>query len=169
MINNDFNLANLSFQQGDIYTLKQNFLGDCDGIISLQTLSWLPDFQEPLAAMMEINPDFIALSSLFFEGDISRTTQVLEHKRSRSTFYNTYSIPQVESFVRSYSYHIERLEPFEIDVDLPKSKDVDFMSTYTINVNEQTSRKVKRLQFSGPLLLNWYFLMIKRGSFNRQS
>ena len=81
LANNEFNQRNLAFQQGDIYALKRDFCGNCDGIISLQTLSWLPDFQEPLAAMMEIGVKFIAISSLFFEGNISTTTQVLEHKR----------------------------------------------------------------------------------------
>jgi hypothetical protein len=64
-MNNEFNLLNLALQQGDIYNLEQNFHYNCEGVISLQILNWMPDLREPLAAMMQITPAFIAISSLF--------------------------------------------------------------------------------------------------------
>lgn len=159
-MNDEFNLLNLTLQQGDIYSLEQNFLHNCEGVISLQILNWMPDLREPLAAMMQISPAFITISSLFM-GDVSATTQILEHKCSRTTFLITYNFSQVALFVRKHWYHPERFEPFQIDVDMPKLQGNNSISTYTLGLNQFGSMKMERLQFPRPLALNWYFLMIK--------
>ena len=44
-------LANLGFEQADWYELAPRT--GVDGVVSLQTLSWLPDFRAPLAALFE--------------------------------------------------------------------------------------------------------------------
>ena len=145
---------NIKLKQDDWFNLRS--YKNIDGVISLQTLSWLPEYKKPLEELfVKIKPNWICLTSLFHEGDISVKTEITEHSRNKSAFYNTYSIPSIQRFVKEFGYHVEEYKPFEIDIDIPKPTQLNRMSTYTILTNEK-----KRLQVSGPLLMSWYNLMI---------
>jgi hypothetical protein len=122
----------------------------------LQTRS----IDEPMTSIFtSIKPRWIALSSLFYEGDITATIVINEHQRSRKTFYNVYSIPELNRLAKQHGYFISNYEKFDIDVDLPKPTDIDFMSTYTERLMDVES--IRRIQISGPLLMNWYFIMLQ--------
>ena len=55
-----------------------------DGCISLQNLSWPPDYEMPLKAIFKnINPNWLAITSLFYEGDITCRIEVEEHKKEK--------------------------------------------------------------------------------------
>lgn len=71
---------------------------------------------------------------------------------SNSSYYNTYSLPRIKEFLAQKGYRTFKYIPFEIDVDLPKPEHTH-MQTYT-----ETLQNGKRLQISGPLLMNWYFI-----------
>jgi SAM-dependent methyltransferase len=151
-------LANLGFEQGDWYELLPR--DDVDGVISLQTLSWLPAFQRPLQAIFErLRPRWIAVSSLFYPGEISCRIEVTEHLIDKSCFYNVYSVAEIARFCRAHGYELTHHQPFEIDIDLPKPDSPDAMGTYTVRTSDGDAR---RLQLSGPLLMNWRFLLIER-------
>jgi len=149
---------NLKFAQGNWFDMSG--IGSFDGCISLQTLSWFSGFQEPLKALFDqIKPRWIGVSSLFYEGDITCRIEVEEHKRSRRSFYNIYSLPEVRRFCLQEGYRVAEADPFVIDIDLPKPTDIDLMGTYTRLI--QDGREVpSRLQISGPLLMSWYFVVI---------
>ena len=152
-------LPNLDFEVADLYQLKeQQFI--CDGVVSLQTLSWLEELDEPMISIFtKLKPKWIALSSLFYEGDITATVIIDEHKRNRKTHYNVYSIPKLDRLSREFGYAITKVKKFSIDVDLPKPSDFDFMSTYTETIVSE--EKDSRIQISGPMMMNWYFVMIE--------
>jgi SAM-dependent methyltransferase len=153
--------SNLEFRQGDWYDIQCN--DAFDGVVSLQTLSWLPEHESALRVIFErIRPRWVGLSSLFHEGDISCRIEVDEHQRGRKVFYNVYSLPAIGRFCRQHGYVLERFERFEIDVDLPKPGNPDQMGTYTRRVVAEHGGGAERLQFSGPLLMTWYMVMIKR-------
>lgn len=153
--------TNLSFVEGDWFNLAPR--ADVDGVVSLQTLSWLPGFEQPLDAIFSrLNPRWIALTSLFYEGDISCKIEVNEHVRNRSSFYNIYSIPSVSRHVAKYGYRITRQQPFAIDIDIPRPANRDAMGTYTVLSRESAGTPETRLQISGPLLMNWHLLIIER-------
>jgi SAM-dependent methyltransferase len=86
--------SNVSLLVGDLYQLDLTHKNSYDGIISLQTLSWLPNFQQPLKAMCTLNPNWIALSSLFYDGPVSCNievqdyTQPLKSQPYKQEFYN---------------------------------------------------------------------------------
>lgn len=150
-------IDNLRFKNGDWFNLEPE-LGTYDGVISLQTLSWLPEFERPLAQIAEkINPKWMAFTSLFYEGDISCKIEVEEHLRKRKTFYNVYSIPQVRSFLLERGYEVTSAVPFVIDIDIERPSDIDHMGTYTRRLEDGT-----RLQISGPLLMSWYTIVADR-------
>lgn len=154
-------INNLVFKHGDIFNLP-SMLG-IDGVLLLQTISWIDGFEKPLQEIIEkINPNWMAMTGLFYEGDISCRTEVIEFKKeSRKVFYNTYSIPAVKRHCEKYNYKIAEYFPFEISIDIDKSNNIDVMSTYTERIyagNEST----KRIQISGPLLLNWYTIILEK-------
>jgi len=61
----------------------------------------------------------------------------------------------VRDFLATHGYGEFVYTPFEIDIDLAKPP--DGMGIYT-----ETLANGRRLQISGPVLMNWYFIMAKR-------
>ncbi len=156
----EFDLKNLSFDTGDWFNLDKKW-GGVDGVISLQTLSWLSEMRNPMTQIFEvIKPDWIGLTSLFYEGDISCRIEVFEHSRSKKTFYNVYSLKELNRLAVEYKYEIVKSDRFNIEIDLPRPKNNDLMGTYTERVEGRLD--YQRLQISGPLLMNWYFVLIKK-------
>ncbi len=149
-------LNNLHFVVDDWFNLSR--YSDVDGVISLQTLSWLSEFENPLKEIFnKIKPQWIGLSSLFYEGEITIKSTVYQknNELNPKSYYNTYSIPLLDHYCRKYGYEIQSYKPFEIDIDIKKPKDKNFMGTYTVKTIED-----KKLQISGPFLMNWYFVKI---------
>jgi ubiquinone/menaquinone biosynthesis C-methylase UbiE len=155
-----FDLTNLLFDAGDCFNLDKRW-NKVDGVVSLQTLSWLSEMKTPMTQIFEvIEPDWIGLTSLFYEGDISCKIEVSEHTRNRKTFYNVYSLKELSRLAQEHRYEIVKFERFDIGIDIPKPQNVDLMSTFTEKVAGNSD--YQRLQISGPLLMNWYFVMIKK-------
>jgi ubiquinone/menaquinone biosynthesis C-methylase UbiE len=100
----DKKINNLDFEVGDWYNL--NLSKNYDGCISLQTLSWLPDYRAPIIEIFQkITPDFLALTSLFYEGDITCRIEVEECTRNnRKSFYNIYSLPAICNILSHHFY-----------------------------------------------------------------
>ena len=67
---------------------------------------------------------------------------------------------ELNRLANDYGYEVVTSDRFEIDIDVPKPKNKDIMGTFTEIVNG--SLDYKRLQISGPLLLNWYFVLLKK-------
>jgi SAM-dependent methyltransferase len=151
--------SKLDFFVGDLQQYQTTNI--FDGVVSLQTLSWLDDFRDAFRNVLgKIQPNWFAISSLFFEGNISSYTKILEHKTDRVLSYNTYSIPLVKDEAAQYNYSLTKCEPFEIDIDLPKPVNLDSMATYTLRLADDEEKS--RLQISGPILMNWYMLLFEK-------
>ena len=149
-------IENCQLEVGDIYNLDKKYKGEFDAVLSFQTLSWLPEFKKPLAAKFNLEAKWIALSSLFFEGLVSSTTEVQLYSDVstiyKESYYNVYSLPVIEAFFAEHGYGDFKYSPFEIDIDLPEPENKS-MSTYTKKMENG-----KRIQISGPLLMPWYFI-----------
>jgi trans-aconitate methyltransferase len=155
-------LKNLSFEYGDVFSINKKFAGS-DGVISLQTLSWLSEINKPMKQIFKIQPNWIGVSSLFYEGDISCKILVTEHRYKRNFNYNVYSIEQLSKVASKFGYQLLKFSPFEIDIDISKPQDIDKMGTFTEKI--VSNLQVKRIQISGPLLLNWYFVLLVKKSY----
>lgn len=155
-------ISNLTFEQGDWSNLTQR--NDVDGVVSLQTLSWIPEYETPLLQIFrKIRPQWIAVTGLFYEGDITCIIEVTEHKKSnRKVYYNVYSIPAVKRLCEKQGYFVSKVSRFEIDIDIDEPNDIDIMGTYTKRAISSNANGFERLQISGPLLLNWYSLLIEK-------
>lgn len=155
-------LSNVRLELGDIYNLSPEYVNQFDGLLSLQTLSWLESYEKPLEQMAKINPKWMAISSLFYDGPVNATIQIQDYskptggKRYKDAFYNVYSLPLLRDFLRGLGYLHFDFVPFEIDCDLEQPQDKG-MATYTEKLENG-----KRLQLSGPLLMNWYFVFCAR-------
>ena len=152
-------IANCRLSVGDLHDAGSHYRSkEFDGVISLQTLSWLPSYDKALDAIVSLSPKWMALSSLFFDGPIEAKTVITEFDLAReggakrALFYNTYSLPMVRQYLFDRGYKEFKHTRFEIPIDLPRTTD-GRMQTYT----EKTSDD-RRLQISGPLLMNWYFI-----------
>jgi SAM-dependent methyltransferase len=148
-------LDNLSFENGDFVSSPlRPSLGNA---ISLQTLSWLPDFNGALSNVLStLKPSWFAFSSLFYEGDISAMTRVYLHKTHEVVHYNTISLPSLSRLAEDLGYSISKYHPFDIPIALSKPSNQDIMGTYTLDVAENESHNSRRIQISGPVLMSWY-------------
>lgn len=157
----DKKIKNISFEQGDWFNMSHTT--KFDACISLQTLSWLPNYEKPLMAIFEkINPNWIALTSLFYEGDITCRIEVEEHKRKKKSLYNIYSLPAISRLCQGNGFSLVKAIPFEIGVDIDKPSNIDLMGTYTRSIFAGNDKKLERLQISGPILMSWYMLLIEK-------
>ena len=153
-------LSNCNLQVGDIYAIDEKHISAFDGVMSLQTLNWLPGFEEPLGCIANLRANWIALISLFYAGEVSCDISVKQYDKDLNSnldiHYNVYSLPVVERFMLVQDYGEFQFNKFEIDIDLPKP-DSRLMTTYT-----ETLEDGRRLQISGPLLMPWYFIGCQR-------
>ncbi len=157
---NNFN--DLELKYGNILNLNRKLKDKFQLITSFQTLSWLKDYQKASAEMIKLNSKYICISSLFWEGliDFNIKLDLLKNdKPSRqvlsSTYYNIYSLKNFINFYKKYNYKKILCKKFEIKKNL-KNNFKEGMGTYTIK------NKGKNIQISGPLLMNWYFIIFKK-------
>lgn len=158
---NDFyirkGLKNCRLLKDDLYNMQSD-LGILDGIVSFQTLSWLPESKTALNKLASLDAGWIALTSLFFDGDVECRVHVDDFSihngktNPRQSFYNIYSIERVRNILADYGYRHFCYMPFEIDENLPNPQSRG-MGTYT-----EELKNGHRLQISGPLLMPWYFI-----------
>lgn len=154
--------CNCKLLEGDLYALDKCHIGKYDGIVSYQTLSWLPDYKLAIKKMVELKTGWIAITSLFYDGDVNCKIIVQDYtiplagKPYQEAFYNIYCLRLVQELLAKYGYSKFSYKPFEIDIDLPKPKTTG-MGTYTKKLANG-----KRLQISGPLLMSWYFILAKK-------
>ncbi len=157
----ELGVNNCNLEVGDLYALSKNYIGAFDGVISLQTLSWLPSYQTPLKQMIKLKPKWIAISSLFYDGFVEAEIKVRDYtnskgKKAQEVFYNVYSLKLIENFFKKNGYGKFKYIPFVIDQDIAKNKE-GRMGTYTVKTDLGS-----RLQISGPLLMNWYFISAQK-------
>lgn len=146
---------NLDFEVDSAENLRVRF--GVDGVVLMQALHCMPVPQIPLHQVASrIRPNWIAFSTLIYEGNINCKIIVSEPERPRESYYNIYGLPGLTAVMAQEGYSPVKYKPFKIDVDLPKPNNPDVMGTYTL------AAKGRRLQCSGPLVLPWGFAMFER-------
>ena len=157
----------VSFRQEDIYNLGRfseevrDRSVEIDGILFLQTMSWLTNWRESLIQLCNLDSKWIAISSLFYEGfieaEITIKTYPGSSEKHTSFPYNVYSIPLVENCLRSNGFKDFIWRQFNLATPISRPDDINKMGTYSIETKDGTL-----LQKSGPILMPWYFLIAKR-------
>lgn len=154
-------INNAVLQKKDLYKINGRFYKNVDGIVSFQTLSWLPHYKTALQRQLKLRPKWIAATSLFYEGKIDVFIKLhtrydaYENGRPKEYYFNVYSLDMLKRFLAENGYKKFRYTRYDIDLDLKrKGKDI---GTYTERLKDG-----RRLQFSGPLFLPWYFIYAER-------
>ena len=80
-----------------------------------------------------------------------------KRKKMYSRFYNFYSLDNFINFYRKFNYETIFCKKFEIKKTINKNFKKN-MGTYTLK------KQKKNIQISGPLLMNWYFIIFKKKS-----
>jgi len=155
-------INNCSLEVGDLYNFSDEYISKFDGIVSIHTLSWLPEYKKPIEAMAKLNPKWIALSALFYDGEVSCTIQMKDFttpkpgRPFRESFYNIYSLNHIQQLFKELGFSEFNYIPFEIDIDLPRPESKG-RGTYTKKLENG-----HRIQISGPLLQPWYFILASK-------
>jgi nucleoside-diphosphate-sugar epimerase/ubiquinone/menaquinone biosynthesis C-methylase UbiE len=160
-----YKAKNCKLIQGDIYNLDPVLIGTFDGILITQLLLALSEYKTPLEKIIDLKPKWIGLNSLFYDGPINATILIKDYnikfknKPYKEYYHNIYSIDLVRKLFKKHGYETFEYTPFEIDIDL-KNPNIKEMGTYTVKTIEG-----KRIQISGPLLMNWYFIFTAKNQY----
>jgi SAM-dependent methyltransferase len=150
----------INFSHGNIFNLNNKLNNKFDVALSIQTLSWVKDYKLAIDNMIKLNCKYIVVSSLFFRGlvDFSIKANFLKNKFSKKylyfKYYNIYSLNNYLEYLKSKGYK-SIVKEFVIKKTLPASNQL-LMKTYTLNL------KGKLFQFSGPIRLDWFFIVSKK-------
>lgn len=140
---------NMRLKKGDWFCLNPKYKDNFKGVISSQVLSWLPEYEKPLEEICKkVNPVWIAISSLFWEGNIDYIVQLKNYndctkdQQYSMVNYNIYSVSKIFELLKKHGYNKLVYKPFEIDMDIPV-KDSGKLQYYTIKTENG-----KRLAFN---------------------
>jgi len=155
-------LRNVNFDFGNIYNLPKKI--PIDGVILTQTILLFKDYQKPMKNIFnKLKPKWVAITGLFYDGEISLYATAHEYKKNRTVNLNTYSVNQFSNFCEKYGYRIVLNQPFDIPIDIEKPVNPDFMGTYTEKIITKDGQ-LRRIQISGPLLQNWKTIILENSN-----
>lgn len=149
------------FIKGDFYRLSEIFGSKSfDIAFSIQTLSWLPGYEDALLEILHVARKWVFVTSLFTEYWTDVISRVYPYdgapwKKPPPYFYNIYSYDKFKDFCLAHGAAEFYCQDFVMDIDLPMPKN-NTMGTFT--------RKLEggeRIQFSGPLYMPWKFIAIR--------
>jgi hypothetical protein len=146
--------------QADMLNLEADFGAKrFDVSFSIMTLSWIEDYERAIEQLVATTRRYVFILNLFSESVLDALVRLVGRmaraQRGYSSYYNIYSLPRFEEFCSTLGAVEIVAEPFEIDIDIPRP-DHCGMGTWT----ERTADG-RRLQFSGPLAMPWWFVAIK--------
>jgi SAM-dependent methyltransferase len=155
-------LSNVAFAVGDAYDAESmSKLGPFMSIWLSQVLSWLPWWEEPMAAICSLDAQHIGMSILGWDGPFhSKVVHLLGPPSAPDTGnftnYNVYSIPLIADFMGERGYDVFDFKPFEIDLELPRPQKAG-LGSYTRDTTDG-----ERLTFSAWQCLPWHFLYFSK-------
>ena len=161
----NFYLHNLSLIHGDWNrpdnTLRSIMPKKVGGLISVHALCTQRIFSEAAANLTQLNPEWIAFNSLFYNGPMDVLIHIRDHLTGIEDFnpdgdFNIHSLPMAITSMNDLGYSFVDSTEFNIGIDLP-IPDGNARGTYTIKTAWS-----ERSQFSGPVYLPWHFLLFKR-------
>lgn len=129
---------------------------------SIQTLSWLPGYEETLLEILHVTRKWVFVASLFtdYRADIISRVHPYQGppwEKSEPYFYNVYCYEKFLDFCSAHGASELICQDFVMDIDLPEPKRKR-MGTYTKCLEGE-----KCMQFSGSLHMPWRFIAIRMG------
>lgn len=146
--------------RGDLMELEGSFGPKrFDISFSIMTLMNLEDYERAIEQMLAVTRRRVFVLSLFAETDLDALVylkgRLAGPNEGTSAIYSIYSLPRFEAFCRQLGASEVVSERFEIDIDIPRPTH-GTMGTWTERLADG-----RRLQFSGPLTMPWWFVAIR--------
>lgn len=148
----------IKFEYGDWLNMPSAYKDQFSGIVTIHTLCCFRNIEKPICKLAELNPDWIAMKSLFYEGplDVLIHMRDLEsdeiHDDNHDGDFNIFSINKTKEIFQSLGYSLI-FEPFFPDIQMPRKNNGE-RGTYTVKTEWSDFT-----QFSGPVHLPWYFII----------
>jgi SAM-dependent methyltransferase len=146
---------------GDLFKLRDLFPDrPFDIVMSIQTLTFLPDYRLALEQHLGVTGHWLIVTSLFTDFDIDAKIEVTDFTREDGVrepeYFNVYSLRQFQAFCAARGFERVISADFEIDIDLAPPASAG-RGTYTRRLEDG-----RRLQFSGPVALPWKFVAVSK-------
>ncbi len=155
-------------QLKNVFFLRKNFFDKInlkkkiDICFCLQTILCFEDYRPFFKIFSSIKPKYIVISSLFSSENLDciakiniKKNKFYNSRNEKTFFYSTFSLSNFISYSKKKGYLLLDQKKFRITKSL-KSVNPNQLGTYTVRY------KKENLQLSGPLVLNWYFLIFKK-------
>ena len=133
-----------------------------DGLICIHALCCFKELDVVIKNFCKIKPKWIAINSLFFDGNLDVLIHIRDNQNKRlrdknpDGDFNIFSLSKVEKIFRKNGYKIISKDPY-----FPKKKIKKLESgkngSYTIKTEIH-----RRTTFSGPVYLPWHFVVAKK-------
>lgn len=149
----------VSFEVNNAFDISKHHSKEFDLTIIHKTLSWLPYYENILSEAFKVTKKKIFITSLFWDGDIDFISKLYKNAKDNDgetfSYINTYSLPKFKQYCTDLGARHVNSENMNIDIDLPRNSDTNLLQTFTV-----TTATKERLEFTGPLLLNWKLIEI---------
>lgn len=151
----------IKFKELDISKSVSSYREKFDGIICIHTLCCFKKIDNVIKNFCSIKPKWIAINSLFFEGDLDVLIHIRDHKNKKvddnnpNADFNIFSLKRVEEIFKNNGYKLIAKKPyFPVNTIKRQGKN---RGSYTMKteINKHTT-------FSGPVHLPWYFVVAKK-------
>ena len=149
------NLKNLELKK-DKWQNILRYKSKYDGILSFHTLSYLDIwYTESLKNIKKKNFNFVALSSLFYEGKVDYKIFVNDFSKSEFTksYYNIFSVTKIKKILKKNGYRKIFYKEFMIERNLKKPAHKG-MGAYTLKLINK-----KKIVFSGGMYIPCGFIL----------
>ena len=121
--------APVEFVTGDFYRLSDLFPPrSFDLVFSIQTLSWLPSYEEALAQLLTVSKGVTFVTSLFSDFLVDAQIEIKQYEEKNKWrgdgpyFYNVYCFERFRDFCIKHGAKHVIAKDFEIDIDLSPPK-----------------------------------------------
>jgi 16S rRNA G527 N7-methylase RsmG len=156
--------TNINFIKFDIYK-KKNFkkLQNPCGIISEKNFCTYKNIERPIQNLLKLNPKWIAINSLFYEGNMDTLIHVRDRIKNKVQSkdnnpdgdFNIFSLSNLRSILKKTNYRIVKAIPFYPSKKIIKKN--NSQGTYTLKTEFN-----KNSCFTGPVFLPWFFILIEK-------
>lgn len=120
------------------------------------------DYKKAIKCIAKLNPDWIGISSLCYEGNVEYKIEVSDYTRGDEKNeclqcnYNIDSLPRLKDYFSELGYSRFEYKKFDIDIDIERPV-TDGIGTYTRRMEDGS-----RIQISAGLMLPWYFIIASK-------
>ena len=154
-------VSGIKFETADWTNLPDSYLNRFDGIVSIHALCCFKRFEVALDPLIALNPRWIAINSLFYDGPLDVLIHIREHNKPElhddnpDGDFNIFSLPKIREHTAKHGYKLSS-EPFYPQDVIPPKQDRS-RGTFTMSTELH-----ERTQFSGPVYLPWHFVLLEK-------